>query len=108
MTATRIRPSEASLRSRTAVPIAGSRTAPLLRAGLLEWAAGLLSRAYRHAALLRQLRTLDDRLLADIGLKRADLQGLDDAALKLELAERGWHDVRNARRRSGEHSCNFD
>lgn len=97
----------ASLRSNVAVPTAGSRSAPLARPYGFGRAMELVSRAFRHAATIRQLRSLDDRLLADIGVERTALPGVGDAHLALELAERGWSGGGHARRGGGERSVLF-
>ena len=78
-------------RSGTSVPLAGRRAAPA-------------PRGLRQAATIRELRSLDDRLLADIGVERAALRRLEDARLALELAERGWTGTGRPQRRSGDHA----
>ena len=95
-------PYTATLRPGIAVPLVGSRIAPLPRSSGFGRALEFVSRALRSAATIRQLRSLDDRLLADIGVERAALSSVGDAHLALELANRGWDGGRHARRGGGE------
>ena len=44
-----------------------------LRAKLLEWSFGNLGEWHRRSCERGQLRALDDRALADLGLTRADI-----------------------------------
>ena len=83
----------------TSVPSVG-RAAP--RPLGLRRALDAVVRAVHQAATVRELRSLDDRLLADIGVERATLRRMEDAPLALELAERGWVGATRPHRRSGD------
>ena len=84
------------------VPPAGRRAAAP-RPRWLRRALDVVSGAFRQASTIRELRSLDDRLLADIGVERAALRSMEDAQLALELAERGWTAAGRPQRRCGDH-----
>jgi uncharacterized protein YjiS (DUF1127 family) len=82
------------------VPQIGGRAAPAPRR--LGRALDIVFHAFRQASAIRELRSLDDRLLADIGVERATLRRVEDPRLGLELAERGWTGAGRPERRAAE------
>jgi uncharacterized protein YjiS (DUF1127 family) len=102
MTAITLSSHAGSVRPGASVPLVGRRAAPAPRPRRLRQALDFVSRAFRQASTIRELRSLDDRLLADIGIERAALRSMEDAHLALELAERGWTGAGRPQRRSAE------
>ena len=102
MTAITLSTHAGMVRPGASVPLVGNRAAPAPRPRGLGRALDFVSRAFRQASAIRELRSLDDRLLADIGVERAALRRVEDAHLALELAERGWIGAGRPQRRPGE------